>query len=472
MSTITTHRIPRPDRRRTLLLAPLLGLVLGLLAGPIVAVPATAQSDPTDPAEELYYDARDLLRDGAYRDAIGLFERLDRQYPDGEYAARALYWRAFALQREGGRRNLREASRVLEDQFERFPAEARRGDSAELAIRIQGDLAELGDAEAAASIAALADEIRGRDAADDDGDTGRDDNPLPDEMRIAALNALMQMAPERALPILRKLLVEEPERYDASLREKAVFIVSQHGDELDAFEMLEHVIDEDPSPAVREQAVFWLSQTGDERAVDLLVDIARRDGETAEIRDKAIFALSQFGGRRAAQVLREIALDTTTPDELREKAIFWIGQSDDDEAAEFLIQLYGQLEDGEMRDKAIFGIAQSGDAEASEFLLSVVRDTTQDIDNRKQALFWLGQAGEIDVDSLVEIFDSVDDREMQEQAVFVLSQKGGRDAIAALIEIARTASDQEIREKAIFWLGQSDDDEAAEFLADLIAEEF
>ena len=437
----------------------LLALVLALVSS--FATTVGAQS--TGERESEFDAARELLRAGQYRDAARAFERIERGDADDEITARSLYWRAFALQREGGRNQLREAAKALELQFERFPDTAQRGDSAELAVQIQADLARLGDAEAAARIAALADEIRARNGRNGEGET-----------RVAALNALMQMSPERAVPILRKILQEKPEGYSDELREKAVFIVSQHGGRSSdvTIDVLTHVVAHDRSPKVREQAVFWLSQTGNPRAVAVLTDLLSRESERPELREKAIFALSQVGGSEARATLRNVALDRDQPQRLREQAVFWISQGENDGSIETLIEVYENSDSSELRDKAIFAASQVGGTKASDFLLSIVRDGEQTIENRKQALFWLGQRGEVDVAALLEVFDTSPDVEMQEQVVFVLSQIESRAAVDALIAIARGNARQDLREKAIFWLGQTNDDRAAEFLAALLEEEF
>ena len=438
---------------------------------------AFAQEGLEVTAEDLYYEARGELRDGNYLAAAEDFARVADDYPDDDLAPKALYWQAFALSREGDRRRLLQAKTAIERQFERYPGAARRGDSAELAIEIQGALARLGDADAAAEIARLADEIRNGDRLVPAPDAPRTPGTPPpppamsEETRMAALNALLQTSPDRAAPILRKVLIESPEKYSPEFRARAVFLLSQKAD-ADVIDTFVQVIRNDPHEEVRAQAVFWLGQTGDPAVVDVLSEIARRPGESEEIRGKAVFALSQVGGQGAVEVLRDIALDQDVSTEVRANAVFWLGQSNDERSVDFLAQLYRSTDDPEIKDKAIFSISQSGGAEAREFLTSVVRDEDEPTEARKQALFWMSQlGGEIDADVVLELFREVDEVEVREQAIFALSQLGGRGGVDALLEIARDATDQELREKAIFWLGQSNDPRAIEYLTELIGEE-
>lgn len=448
--------------------------LLTLLTMALLLGPAVAQDTLDTTIEDLYYEARAQLRGGDYIDAAAGFERVADEDQDHELAPMALYWRAFALSREGDRANLLDAKETIERLFDRYPAEARRGDSAELAIEIRGQLARLGDADAAQEIAALADEIRGLESSDDmPYEVGTD--RANEETRMAALNALLHTSPERAMPILRKILVERPDRYSAEFRERAVFLLSQSdpgdGETLETFR---HVIDTDPDRGVREQAVFWVSQTGDERAVDMLEGIARDANADPEVRGKAIFALSQIGGVRANELLRDIALDPESSSELRANAVFWIGQSGGREAFDFLVQLRRDVDDAEIEDKALFAISQSGDPRAVDVFREIVLDENESTEHRSRALFWMSQLGPdaVDVDAILQLFRSVEDREIKDQAIFALSQMNTAASVDALIRIARESDDPEVRDRAIFWLGQSGREEALDFLTAILEEEF
>jgi HEAT repeat protein len=437
---------------KTLHLLIALALLLGFTA------PAVAQED----ARSAYRDAKDLLNDRDYPEAADAFAEVAERYPESRYAADALYWRAFALMREGRRADLLAAKDALEVQFDRYPDEARGGDSAELALRIQSKLAEMGDAEAAEEILILANDL------EDEGGLDRDE-----ETRMAALHALMQVDSDRALPILRKVLVENPQKYSEEFRNQALFMVSQHGEEDEALDILMHVVRNDRSGEIRGQAVFWLSQTGSDRAVAILDSLLSSPDEDDEVRGQAVFALSQLGGREAMDALRRVAEDPDVDIEVRADAIFWLGQMGGrHDAEEFLIDLYPTLDDEELKEKVVFSLAQSGGRPAGAFLMGIVRDPDEDIEIRNNALFWLGQTDRVDEEELVAMISELDEPELAEQVVFVLSQRDSDAAIDALIGLARSADDPEIREKAIFWLGQSGDPRAADYLEELVGEDW
>jgi HEAT repeat protein len=286
-----------------------------------------------------------------------------------------------------------------------------------------------------------------------------------DDERLAALNALLQMDADQAMPLLRRVLARR-DACSESLRAKAVFLVSQKGG-ADTEATLLDVARNDPSTEVKGQAVFWLSQTGTERALDAITEILRTSGD-ADVQEKAIFALSQHRSARAAQQLRAYAEREGAPDNLREKAIFWLGQRGSQENADYLRALFGRLRSDELKSKVLFSLSQMRGFGNDRWILNVAVDASQPTEVRKQALFWAGQSG-VPLAEIVGLYDRVRDGDLREQIIFVLSQRGREaGAIDKLIDIARRDPDRRMREKAIFWLGQSHDPRAARVISEII----
>ncbi len=89
------------------------------------------------------------------------------------------------------------------------------------------------------------------------------------DVKLVALDALMQMNEEKALPILKKIIRESK---DKNIRAKAVFVLSQH-DDPSVPPLLGEIARKDEDPYVREQAVFWLGQEGGEAGMRSLIDL-------------------------------------------------------------------------------------------------------------------------------------------------------------------------------------------------------
>jgi HEAT repeat protein len=439
---------------------------------------------PADSADSLWRQGRNAISDEDWRVAQRLFARIHDRFPQSAYAADSYYWEAFALSRLGGTQNVRDAVALLERQIGRYASASsvKNGDSKSLLTRLQGTLARGGDADAAAEISTRAAAAVARAGADvarsgaavaraGGGRSGSEGVPKgckseDDDDRVEALNALLQMGSDDALPILKKVIARRDQCSEV-LRRKAVFLVSQkRGDE--AADILMDAAKNDPDLETRQQAVFWLSQVRSEKAVPLLEQILKTSKDE-ETQDKALFALSQKSDDRAQQALREFASRDDVSAHLREQAIFWIGQRHSDDNAKFLRDLFAKTSNDEAKDKILFSISQARNAGNDQWLLDQAVNPRNTIELRKQALFWAGQTGSIDVAKLGTLFDKATDPEFKNQVIFVLSQKGrSPEAIDKLIDIAKNEKDHELRKQALFWLGQSHDPRAVKALQEII----
>lgn len=435
-------------------------LMLALAAAPVggqeVAMASPTATAPApwlqeDPGAKAYQAAREALNARRYAEAARAFAELRSRFPQSGYVADSYYYQAFALSREGARRELQQAMELLAAQRERFPRANTLRDADQLRVRIESQLARRGDAAAAEAIARQASEACGPEQ----------------EVKSAALSALLTMNAEAAMPILRDVL-KSRDACSAELRRQAVFLISQKmtDESVDILLDLAHR-NPDPDPEVREQAVFWLSQVNSEEALAALESILR-ETDSPEIQERAVFAISQHGGERAARVLLELAQRADASRETREQAIFWIGQTRSAGGTRALLDLYPRLDTPELKERAVFSIAQSGTPEARQWLVERAKDTREDQEVRKNALFWAGQTGGFTAADLRGLYGSLTDREMKEQVIFVASQRKEAEAVDFLMGVARDEKDPKLREGAIFWLGQSKDPRVPEFLMSLI----
>jgi len=413
-----------------------------------------------DPADSLYKLAREAMSRGDYKRAAEIFHRIPERYPQSAYASQAMYYEAYSLYRSGGDDELSSARDRLNELKQR-DAKLWKNDGAVLLTRVCGELAKRGDEDCASYIEGAA---QGKTPTVKKGtSTSCPDEDDENDDRIAALNALLQMDGDRALPILKKVL-ERRDACSAGLRRKAVFLVSQ-GRTAETANILMNVARTDPDQEVREQAVFWLSQVPG--STGLLEDILKSNTDE-NIKEKALFSLSQQNEPRAQQALREFALRESEDPDLREKAIFWLGQRRSSDNTEFLRTLYSRLTNQDLKEKVLFSLSQQRGAGNEQWLMNIAVNQKEDIELRKKALFWAGQSG-VAIPEFAQLYDRMNDTEMKEQIIFVLSQRqSDKAAIDKMFDIARNEKDPELRKKAIFWLGQSRDPRVQQFLMDLI----
>ena len=475
-------------------LVPILSIIAAAVGGAVAPAVASAAPIPqattvaSDSAEALYRRARAALSEGEYDRAAELFAKMRASYPKSAYAGDTYYWEAFVLSRDGSNARLRRAVSLLDAQAKEYPSAVTvtSGDARTLATRLKGVLARGGDADAAADVVERASRVE-RDAARAERDAGRaardavrasaggrrsSDTPPgckdeEDDDRIEALNALMQMNAEQAMPILKKVL-ERRDQCSELLRRKAVFLISQKRT-AESADILLKTAKSDPDAETRGQAVFWLSQVSGDKAEEFLLGIIR-DSKDDEVQERALFSLSQRKSERAQQAMRDFATRTDVSPQLRERAIFWIGQRKTEENAKFLREAFAKTDNEEVRERILFSLAQMKGMGNDTFILDQAANPKLSIDLRKQALFWASQQGMVSTAQLASIYDKNTELEMREQVVFVLAQRGNKDgsAVDKLLEIAKTEKNADLRKRAIFWLGQSKDPRAAKLLQELI----
>lgn len=425
--------------------------------------PAGAYED--DPGDSLYNAARSLLNRGRYSEAAAAFADLAKRYPKSNYTPDAYYWQAFSLYKTGETSKLKQARTVLDYQKEHYPDAATRGDAEALYAQVQGALARQGDGPAGEWVQKHASQADAERTTTAQGTcAGGDDD---DDPRIAALNALLQMDADRAVPVLKKVL-ERRDACSVSLRRKAVFIISQqHTSETE--DILLGAAKNDPDEEVREQAVFWLSQVGGAKATSAL-DSILLNSSNPDLQKKAVFALSQINSPEASRMLKDYAQKSGAPVEARADAIFWLGQEGRGENAAYLRSLYAQLDNDDLKEKDIFSISQIGGTDNLNWLMDLAANDQEDVDMRKKALFWAGQSNDVSLERLTALYDRMKDQDMKEQMIFVYSQRHEGQALDKLIDIAKHDTDPELRKKAIFWIGQSRDPKAVQYLQEVVSQ--
>lgn len=471
-----------------------------------LAVVRTEDPDQNTPGDSLYRAGQAALNRGEYQKAVDSYRELRRRYPRHPRVGDALYWEAFALYRLGGSTNLRVARERLKTQESDYPRASTRVDAGSLRVRVERDLARVGDAEArawldsqgstlavagsgesasassnavvvasgtaaegAAEARAARDAARASARGARGGRAGRGENDVPEgcdrekyEEQMMAVQALMTMDHERSIPILKRVMARR-DACSAPLRRQAVFVLGQASEDSDVAPTMLEVVRNDPDREVKRMALFSLGQTRDPAAVPALAEVLRTSTDE-ELQKGALFALGQTDDPRGAGILRDFIQRPDASDELIGSAVMWLGQKGGAEAA-FLRQTYPRLQSHQARQMVMMTLAQTGDAENARWLMDRVLDRNEDIETRKSALFFVGtQSDAVNVQQIAGLYSPSLDVEMRKQILFVLSQRREPAAVDKLLDIAKNDPDRELRKQAVFWLGQSGDPRAAELL--------
>ncbi len=305
----------------TFIRSSLLALALAFVAAPAFAVLDDGAMAPSDQAaNRLYWQAQSALRAADWSTALQRFEQLEQQLREREpqSADAALYWRAYVLVQL---RRTTEARTLIDRLHREFPA-SRWGK----------------DADALLTPAQPATAAAGKSSA-----SGEDD------LADAAVEALLTASPERAIPLLDKVLKSQ-----RSLRTK-------------------------------QRALFVLSQLGDPRALDRVIEVTRGHADPA-LRAEAIRILGIGGEARGAERLREIYAGSQDAAEKRQVIDAWLIADRKD-----LILAAARTEsDPKLRAHAVQMLGALG-ATAE---LGQLFDATADADSRSAIVRALGIAGE------------------------------------------------------------------------------
>jgi HEAT repeat protein len=465
-------------------------LIWTAVAGAVVTTPAAAQqthslaaddairtmSDvwfPQDTVDALFRRARTAINAGNYQTAIDLFRRIREQYARSQYLPQAYYYEAYALQRLNSEQSYRAALSLL-DAYRNQYQQNWTNNYATLYTQIQGRLAQLGDREATAALAEQAAGLARPERYDPrlyaevvragvDVAGGVPVQGDEDDVRMQALNALMHMDSENAMPILRDVLANK-DSSRVRLRKRALLIVAQQRAE-GREDLLIETARNDPDLGVREEAVRWLSMVRTDRAVAALDSILQFAPEES-LQERAILALSQHRSARAGEILQRYAQRDDISKRLRLQVIQWLGHRRD--AAPFLRDFYAGVDDDELKEHILMALSRTSDEANAEFLLGIARNGSADLKLRGRALYWLSHMRNVDQD-IYALYDAVSEPELKEQLLMSYGQRG-RDSLAVdkLIAIVRSEQDQHLRSRAIFWLGQTRSPRAAQVLREII----
>jgi HEAT repeat protein len=309
------------------------------------------------------------------------------------------------------------------------------------------DLGRVSAVEASEYFLALAGTERGRDA------------------RNALLSAVIADSADVIPGLLR---LSERASVPRETRKRAVQWLGMLGDKSLVPHLERLARDDGDDDSLGEAALFALSMLDEGAGIPSLITFARSTAPI-EMRRKAVFWLGQSGSGEARREVRRIAADESVPDEVRAHAAFSLAHGDDATAEDFafLRTLFGTTRSTRIAEQILLGVSQRGTDADRRWLLEVARDKQRPLEVRKKAIFWAGQS-DGPVADLVALYDRLEEQDLREHAVFVLSQREEDAATDKLVSIARTDPDRELRKRALFWLGQKRDPEVTRIIADMV----
>jgi hypothetical protein len=175
--------------------------------------------------------------------------------------------------------------------------------------------------------------------------------------------------------------------------EQSLAALAMHRGEL-AFGELRTLARSDADPKVRKNSIFWIGMLRGEPGVDLVSSVMSNDMDP-DVRQHGAFAMSQSKSPRAAAELIRLG-KTDKAGDVREKAWFWLAETGAPHAEAAILEAAKKDAEEDVRDHAIFALSQLPDGRATKALVAAAEDRSLSKEQRKKALFWLGQSDEAD----------------------------------------------------------------------------
>ena len=383
-------------------------------------VRANVFSDPQSKIEKeqnLYEEAKDAYDDHDWRQAAREFAKVADLH--GPHADAALFWLAKSQNNMGMRS---EALSTIVQLRTQYPKSKWNDD-------------------------AKAFELEVRQAA---GQKIDPDVVTDEELKLMALNALMQSDPDRAIPVIEKVLQGSN---SAKLKDKALFILSQ-SPSAQAGDILSRIAKNGADPDLQRRAVRYLGIMGTDRNRKLLADIY---ASSADVDVKKSVLRSYMISGDSARLLT-LAKGEPNP-ELRADAVSQLGLLG---ARDALADLYTTESSFEVRKKILQAMFIGGNGEK---LYEIARNEPN-LDLKLTAIKNLGLlGGDKSGQMLVSLYDSdsrYDVRKTVINSLFI------QDNAKSLVGLARQERDPQLKKEIISKLGLMHSKEAADYLLEYL----
>jgi hypothetical protein len=370
-----------------------------------------------DRAQELYEIGREALDEDRYDRAEAKFKALADMA--GAQADAALYWQAYAENKQGKKDS---ALAAIADLKKRYPQSRWLKDAGPLELEVRQST----------------------------GQPYKPEGQSDDELKMLAIQGLMNGSPDRAMPLLEK------------------------------------VLDGTGSNKEKSRALFVIAQSGSPQARELLARIARGQSNP-DLQRKALEYLGMFGGPDSSKILADAYSNTTDPSVKRGiLRSFMIGGDKDhlftaaktekdeslrEEAVRQLGLVHGvgelqQLYQSEQSPAVRRGILQAFFLAGDSSKLLEVAQSEKDIELRRTAIRNLGLVRSEDSGKALQtIYAKETDRGVKEEVLNAFFLQGNA---AGIVAIARAEKDPELKKVAVQKLSIMNSKEGTEYLMEIL----
>ena len=375
---------------------------------------------------EFRYDRRDGYQEGTRALDGRDYERAVRSFDSviagkSTHAEGAYYWKAYALNKLGKRD---EAVAALAELGKQFPQSRWLVDARALTAEV-------------------------KQAA---GQGVSPETQSDEDLKLYAINALVNFDPERAVPLLEKLLAQA--KTSPRLKERALFVLAQSRSD-QARAILNQYARNGSNPDLQLHAVEYLGTFRSKESQQVLSEIY------ASVSDLHIkrAVLRGYMMSRDSEHLLAAARSESHP-ELRREAIDLLGSM---QAPNEMAQLYAAESSFEWKDRILKAMLRTPNAAK---ILEIAR-TEKDSRLRLTAVRSLGGKSKVaSADDLAALYATEPEISVRNGILDALYSQG---SVKQIVEVARKESDPELKRRAVQRLSNMKSKEASDFLVELLS---
>jgi hypothetical protein len=375
------------------------------------------EQEKAERLDELYSDGREALDEDRFDKAADKFSQLAEL--NGPQTDAALYWKAYAENKLGKRDS---ALTTIADLKKRFAQSRWLKDAGALEIEVKQST----------------------------GQPAHPESQPDEELKMLAIQGLMNSDPTRAMPLLEKVLNGPGTPKEKS---KALFVLAQNGSP-QSREILARIARGESNPDLQRKAVEYLGLFGGQQSRQTLADIYTSTNDPSIKR--AILRSYMIGGDKEHLLA---AAKGEKDASLRADAIRQLGLV---HAPNELRQLYQTETSADVKKDILQAFFLSGD---SKFLAEAAQGE-KDPDIRRAAIHNLGLIGSEDArQALPMLYAKETDRDNKMTVLNALFIQGNAHALVA---IARGEKDPELKKMAVSKLSLMNSKEGNDYLMEIL----
>ncbi len=364
-----------------------------------------------------YREGTRLLDDRKWDRAVDVFSEIVSR--GGSRADGALYWKAYALHKLGRRP---EAQTLLAELAKTYPNSGWLNDSKALSVEIS--------------------QAAGQPVSPESQDD--------DELKLIALNGLVNSDPERAVPLIEKLLSGS---HSPKMKERALFVLAQSGS-VRGREALTQIARGKSNPDLQLRALRYLGTAMKGKESRQVLGEIYSSATSVEVKREILRGFMSNGDRE--QVVN--AAKTESAPELRREAIRLMGEMRAD--AE-LWQMY-QGSAADMKQEILRAMAGGGN---SDKLLEILK-TDKDSKLRLESIRALQRRDAAkNGEAIAALYPGEADAEVKKEILRAMARQNN---VKILVDLARKETDPALKREAVQNLSRMKSKEATDFLLEVL----